>query len=70
MGFLFLMATNCQLGTKAHALCATEETEGSLLIAEARRVNAYRERLVIIINIVSSHVSAFQKVAMVMSTVQ
>ena len=36
MGFLFLMATNCQMGTKVHALCATEETEGSLLIAEAR----------------------------------
>jgi len=31
-GFLFpLMATNRQLGTKAHALCAAEETEGSLL---------------------------------------
>jgi len=35
MGFLFLMATNRQLGTKAHALCASEEAEGSLLIAEA-----------------------------------
>jgi len=40
MGFLFPMATTRQLGTKAHALCTAEETKGSLLIAEARRVNA------------------------------
>jgi len=31
MGLLFLMVTNRQLDTKAHALCAAEETEGSLL---------------------------------------
>ena len=41
MGFHFLMATNRQLGAKAHALCAAEETEGSLLIGEISRVNAY-----------------------------
>jgi len=47
MGFLFLMATNHS--SKAHALCDAEETEGSLLISEACRVNAYRQCLVIII---------------------
>ena len=42
MGFLFLMARNRQMGTKVHEPCAAEETEGSLLIAEACQVEAYR----------------------------